>query len=62
MCYGKEFCSCEVSGSILSPPRFSSHRVLRQRVLLLWCHNDCQVATGDVVSRGNAQSQALKLA
>ncbi|MFS7984248.1 hypothetical protein Hanom_Chr11g00984291 [Helianthus anomalus] len=34
--------------------RFSSHRVLRQRVLLFWWHNDCQVAAGGMVSRGNA--------
>ncbi|MFS7913029.1 hypothetical protein Hanom_Chr02g00136811 [Helianthus anomalus] len=46
-----------------SPTGFSSHRVLRQRVLLLWWHNDCQVAAGGMFSRGNAQkSQTLKLA
>ncbi|MFS7996405.1 hypothetical protein Hanom_Chr12g01129631 [Helianthus anomalus] len=44
-----------------SPTGFSSNRVLRQRVLLLWWHNDCQVAAGSMVSRWNAQkSQTLK--
>ncbi|MFS7914633.1 hypothetical protein Hanom_Chr02g00155731 [Helianthus anomalus] len=47
----------EISDSILSPPGSSSHRVLRQRVLLLWWHNVCQVATGVMVSRGNAQAK-----
>ncbi|MFS7900175.1 hypothetical protein Hanom_Chr09g00816341 [Helianthus anomalus] len=42
---------------ILSPSGFSSHRVLHQRVLLLWWHNDCQVATGGMVSQGNAQAK-----
>ncbi|MFS7959046.1 hypothetical protein Hanom_Chr08g00686041 [Helianthus anomalus] len=46
-----------------SPTVFSSHRVLRQRVLLLWWHNDFQVAVGGMVSWGNAQkSQTLKQA
>ncbi|MFS7928836.1 hypothetical protein Hanom_Chr04g00325481 [Helianthus anomalus] len=44
---------------IPSPPGFSSHCVLRQRVLLLWWHNVCQVATGGIVSLGTP-SQTLK--
>ncbi|MFS7996426.1 hypothetical protein Hanom_Chr12g01129851 [Helianthus anomalus] len=44
-----------------SPVGFSSNRLLRQRVMLLWWHNDCQVDAGSMVSRGNAQkSQTLK--
>ncbi|MFS7909024.1 hypothetical protein Hanom_Chr01g00089961 [Helianthus anomalus] len=51
----------EVVSSIPEPTVFSSHRVLRQRVLLLWWHNDCQVVADGMVSRGNAQkSQTLK--
>ncbi|MFS7954656.1 hypothetical protein Hanom_Chr07g00633071 [Helianthus anomalus] len=47
----------EMSGSILSPPVFPSHRLLRQRVLLLWWHNDCQVSAGGMVSREDAQAE-----
>ncbi|MFS7913547.1 hypothetical protein Hanom_Chr02g00143031 [Helianthus anomalus] len=47
----------QVSGSILSPPGFSSHLVLRHKVLLLWCHNDCQVTANGMVSWGNAQAE-----
>ncbi|MFS7935873.1 hypothetical protein Hanom_Chr05g00408651 [Helianthus anomalus] len=50
-------CQSEHIYFILYIFRFSSHRVLRQRVLLLWWHNDCQVAAGDMVSRGNTQAK-----
>ncbi|MFS7979610.1 hypothetical protein Hanom_Chr10g00929721 [Helianthus anomalus] len=45
---------CEVVSSIPEPTRVSSHRMLRQRVLLLWWHNDCLLAVGGMVSRRNA--------
>ncbi|MFS7942502.1 hypothetical protein Hanom_Chr06g00489141 [Helianthus anomalus] len=46
----------DVSDSILSPPKFSSHYMLRQRVLFLWWQHDYQVATDSMVSQRKAQA------